>query len=80
MQYLCSIMHYRSIWKSNRSASRKKALAIICPSIAYNDALDFRGILKITTYNEAICDKMFDVAIVKDSDNRLNKLSLYLFM
>ena len=52
---------------------QKRALAIICPSIAYNDALDFLGIPKITTYNEAISDKMFD-AIVKDSDNRLNKL------
>ena len=52
---------------------QKRALAIICPSIAYNDALDFLGIPKITTYIEAICDKMFD-AIVKDSDNRLNKL------
>lgn len=43
---------------------QKRALAIICHSIAYNDALDFLGIPKIITYNEAICDKMFD-AIVK---------------
>ena len=49
---------------------QKRALAIICPSIAYNDALYFLGIPEITTYNEAICDKMFD-AMVKDSDNRL---------
>ena len=52
---------------------QKRALAIICPSIAYNDSLDFLGIPKITTYNEATCDKMFD-AIVNDSDNRLNML------
>ena len=37
-----------------------------CLSFAYNDALDFLGNPRITTYNEAICDKMFD-AIVKDS-------------
>ena len=52
---------------------QKRALAIICPSIAYNDALVFLGVPKITTYNEAICDKMFN-ATVKDSDNGLNKL------
>ena len=35
---------------------QKRALAIICPNIAYNNALDFLGSPKITTYNEAICD------------------------
>lgn len=36
-------------------------------------SLKILGIPKVTTYNEAICKKMFD-AIVKDIDNRLNKL------
>ena len=58
-----------------RIQKRALVLAIICPSTAYNDALDFLGIPKITTYNEAVCDNMFD-AIVKDY---LSICSVYLY-
>ena len=75
LTYAVPVFHYAltKYLKVELERIQKRALAIICPSIAYNDALVLLGIPKITTYNEAICDKMFD-AIVKDSDNRLNKL------
>ena len=76
LTYAAPVFHHalHKYLKVELERVQKRALAIICPSTAYNDALDFLGIRKITTTNnEAICDKMFD-AIVKGSDNRLNEL------
>ena len=76
LTYAVPVFHHalQKYLKVEPERIQKRALAIICPSTAYNDALDFLGIRKITTNNnEAISDKMFD-AIVKGSDNRLNEL------
>ena len=76
LTYAVPVFHHalQKYLKVELERVQKRALAIICPSTTYNDALDFLGIRKIiTNNNEAICDKMFD-AIVKGSDNRLNEL------
>ena len=58
LTYALPVFHHALVkyLKVELEGIQKRALAIICPNIAYNNALDFLGIPKITTYNEAICD------------------------
>ena len=75
LTYAVPVFHYALPKYLNAELERiqKRALTIIYPGMAYNDALESAGISTITAYNEVICNKMFD-SVLKDKNNRLHKL------
>ena len=52
LTYALPVFHHALVkyLKVELAGIQKRALAIICPNIAYNNALDFLDIPKITTY------------------------------
>ena len=62
LTYAVTVFHYALPKCLNAELKRikKRALTIIYPGVAYNDALGSAGISTITAYNKVICYKMFD--------------------